>query len=251
MQNNAVFDKIAYQYDENRGGEDRGKRFAGHLLPLLLRDTRVLEIGVGTGVVAAALQSAGVSIIGIDASKEMLKRAEARLNHLVWSDMNKLPFLDAYFGSAYSVWALHLSNSVPDMLKEIRRTLKSGGCFLNCSAVNRDLVEVNDAAEKIIWEMHSALAGAELTVDAPHQLEGYAPDTGYLFERVVDIKRNYETTPNELALHIERRGMSILQQATDDQVRDIIAPTVKALRALPDEKLRRNRVHQISVLRAI
>ncbi|NTB87730.1 class I SAM-dependent methyltransferase [Agrobacterium tumefaciens] len=251
MQEAAVFDKIAYQYDDNRGGEERGNRFAEHILPLLDRDTRVLELGVGTGVVAAAIEKANVNIIGIDASSEMLKRAEKRVSHLVWSDMNKLPFLHEYFGGVYAVWALHLSESVPQMLKEIRRVLKPSGCFLNCSAVNRDLVEVNDTAEKIVWEMHSALAGAELTVDGPHQLEALAPEAGYRFERVVDIKREYEITPNELALHIERRGMSILQQATEAQVRDIINPTIEALRALPDEKLRRHRVHQISVLRAI
>jgi ubiquinone/menaquinone biosynthesis C-methylase UbiE len=251
MQQPAIFDKIAYQYDENRGGEERGKRFAKNIIPFLMKGERVLEIGVGTGVVASAIEDSDFNVIGIDVSKEMLKRTTGRVRQVVWADMNRLPFIDGYFGSVYAVYALHLANDVPEMLKEVRRVLIASGRFMNISAVNRQLVPINDDAEKIIWEMHAALAGPELTVDAPHQLQEYARAADFEFEQTVDISHEYETTPSMLALHLERRGMSILQKATEEQVRNIINPTIEALRALPDVTLHRRRIHQISVLKAL
>ena len=99
--------------------------------------------------------------------------------------------------------------------------------------------------------VHAALSGEELTVDSPRQLEGYAEAAGFAFERVVDIAHDYETTPSKIALHLERRGMSVLQRATPEQVRDIIEPALAELKALPEQVLRRRRMHQIAVLRAV
>lgn len=247
----AIFDSIAFQYDENRGGEERGHRFAASFAPLLDRNERVLEIGVGTGVVASALEAQGFNIIGVDVSREMLKRALNRVRQVVWTDMNALPFVENSFGSVYAVWALHLARNIPEMLHEIRRILITGGAFLNCSAANRNLVPINDRAEEIMLGVHAALAGEELTVDSPKQLEGYADAAGFSFERVVDIPHDYETTPAKIALHLERRGMSVLQRATPEQVRDIIEPALAELKALPEQVLHRRRIHQITVLRAV
>ncbi len=247
----AIFDAIAFQYDENRGGEERGQRFAASFAPLLKRDERVLEVGVGTGVVASALEAQGFNVIGVDVSREMLKRAISRVRQVVWADMNTLPFVENSFGSVYAVWALHLAQNIPEMLHEIRRILIEGGAFLNCSAANRNLVPINDRAEEIMLGVHAALSGEELTVDSPRQLEGYAEAAGFAFERVVDISHDYETTPSKIALHLERRGMSVLQRATPEQVRDIIEPALAELKSLPEQVLRRRRMHQIAVLRAV
>jgi ubiquinone/menaquinone biosynthesis C-methylase UbiE len=45
------FDRVADRYDESRGGAARGERFAAGLLPWLVPG-RVLEVGVGTGLVS-------------------------------------------------------------------------------------------------------------------------------------------------------------------------------------------------------
>ena len=47
------FDRIADRYEETRGGMERGKRFASYLWPHLRTSRPVLEIGVGSGVVAS------------------------------------------------------------------------------------------------------------------------------------------------------------------------------------------------------
>ena len=46
------FERIADRYDATRGGEQRGRRTAASLAPLLDPVWPVVEIGIGTGVIA-------------------------------------------------------------------------------------------------------------------------------------------------------------------------------------------------------
>src|SRR6185369_15770966 len=86
------FDRIADRYDESRGGTVRGECFAADLLPWLVPGL-VLEVGVGTGIVAAALRAHGVAVIGVDLSEEMLRQAVTRLGPaVVRGDALALPF---------------------------------------------------------------------------------------------------------------------------------------------------------------
>jgi ubiquinone/menaquinone biosynthesis C-methylase UbiE len=250
---NAIFDKIAFQYDENRGGETRGVRFAEAIEPFIDKDRRVLEMGVGTGVIAGALQNKGYDIIGLDVSSEMLKFAVDRVMALVWSDMNKLPFLDDFFGCIYSVWALHLADDIPASLTEVRRVLSDGGCFINCSAANAQVSPPKDPAGKIVADMQLQLSGPQLTRESPEELEKFCKDAGFAFETVVNLSHIYQTSVSEVILHIERGGMSTLVKASDAQRRDIIEPALAELRKLPnpDDPILRDRVHQFAVLRAV
>src|SRR5579872_1649870 len=70
------FDDIAADYDATRGGEPRGDQYAADLDARLPRgDGPILEIGVGTGVVALGLRRRGRPVIGLDISAPMLARA--------------------------------------------------------------------------------------------------------------------------------------------------------------------------------
>lgn len=246
----ALFDNIAHQYDDNRGGLERGVTFAGALRPHLLDGRRVLEIGVGTGVVAKALKDVGFDVVGIDNSREMLKFAGRRIDHVVWSDMNRLPFLDEYFGSAYSIWSLHLSDDVAHMLQEVRRILQPGGRYMNCSAANGPLT---DEVGSVVWKMQVALATYDLLRDSPQRLAEYAAAAGFKVADHAEIRHSYSTSPAKLALHLERRSMSTLQQATDEQFDNIVRPAIETLRTMadPDGEIVRHTVHKIVVLEAV
>ena len=77
------FDRIADRYDETRGGERRAQHVAAEIDPYLRDARRVLELGVGTGIVAAAMGRLGRTVVGVDISAEMLSRAHARLGSRV------------------------------------------------------------------------------------------------------------------------------------------------------------------------
>ncbi len=82
------FDQLAEHYDETRGGERRGDEYAAEIdLELPPGDGIILEIGVGTGVVALGLRRRGRKVVGLDLSAPMLSRAMERLGPaLVRSD---------------------------------------------------------------------------------------------------------------------------------------------------------------------
>ena len=119
------FERIADRYDETRGGEDRGRRFAANLLPLLDARLPTLEIGIGTGVVAMGLAGLGCRVFGVDISPAMLSRARGRLGpRVAIGDARRLPVAEASFAGAYSVWVLHVVGNVPAVLAEERKSTR-------------------------------------------------------------------------------------------------------------------------------
>ena len=66
MTGSIPFDRVAGTYDETRGGLDRGRRLARILAELLPERARLLEVGVGTGAVAAGLTELGRTVVGVD-----------------------------------------------------------------------------------------------------------------------------------------------------------------------------------------
>lgn len=111
----------------------------------------MLELGCGTGRLSVPIAAAGVPLIGIDRSAEMLARAAQRQARrrravrprrrgtrqdsleLVRGDMRFLPFDDAAFGMVFAPYGV-LQSLVRDRdlslaLAEIRRVLAPGGVF--------------------------------------------------------------------------------------------------------------------------
>ena len=102
------FDAIARRYDRVYAPEARASRERmARVTRELAKASRVLDLGVGTGRELSMLQDAGHSIVGVDASKEMLAICERRARPvpLVHADFwEPLPFGDASFDA---VLALH------------------------------------------------------------------------------------------------------------------------------------------------
>ena len=74
------FDDLADNYDATRGGEGRGDEYAADIDGLIPPgEAPILEVGVGTGVVALGLVRRGRPVWGLDISAPMLARARARL----------------------------------------------------------------------------------------------------------------------------------------------------------------------------
>jgi ubiquinone/menaquinone biosynthesis C-methylase UbiE len=97
----------------------------------------VLEVGSGSGVgleLAAARAHEG-RVVGVDPSEAMLemayRRNRARIEvgrvELRLGSVDKLPFDDATFDKAMTMNSLHLWPDPVAGLKEVRRTLRTGG----------------------------------------------------------------------------------------------------------------------------
>ena len=95
----------------------------------------VLELGSGTGRVTVPLARAGIDIIGIDRSAQMLARSTkaSRSTRLVRGDIRALPFRSRSFSAVIAPYgvlqSLTRSRDLTAALKSIARVLPRGGAF--------------------------------------------------------------------------------------------------------------------------
>ena len=102
---------------------------------------RTLELGCGTGRLLMPLARAGVTMVGIDRSPDMLTRAHerrrrllrARRPGLVRGDIRSLPFASSSFGAVMAPYGLFQSllreSDLAMLLGDVRRVLRKGGLF--------------------------------------------------------------------------------------------------------------------------
>jgi ubiquinone/menaquinone biosynthesis C-methylase UbiE len=148
MQGHEGWDDYAPFYDwEN--AQTLGKRDVPFWLELARRSLsgiavkrrRVLELGCGTGRVTFPLARAGVPIVGIDRSAEMLERAVRRRRRLrskprvelVRGDIRHLPVSDTTFPLVIAPYGILQSllqeRDLAATLAAVRRALAPGGTF--------------------------------------------------------------------------------------------------------------------------
>lgn len=105
---------------------------------------RVLDVACGTGVLAccAAERVGSVgSVVGLDASPEMLAVARRKQVAVEWVDgrAEALPFLDASFDAVVSQFGMMFFDDRAGALREMYRVLRPGGrlAVAVCDAVDR------------------------------------------------------------------------------------------------------------------
>lgn len=135
--------RLAIVHD--RSSARRARREVEALLGRSLRETdRVLDVGCGTGWLAAGLRRAGpATVVGLDLSAGMLARARAAgAGPLLQADAGRLPFRDGAFDVVAARGVLHHLPDVARALSEWRRALRPGGAVVLSSeptpAVDRD-----------------------------------------------------------------------------------------------------------------
>lgn len=233
MSHSLPFDRIAESYDETRGGEERGRRFAAELARFLDPAGPVLEVGVGTGVVAMGLAGLGYRVAGVDLSLPMLEAARRRIGpRVVRGDARRLPMADASFDQAYSVWVLHVVGDVKGVLAEVSRVLRPGGRYLVVPAVTE---RPSDPVGQPIWDMQRSLDPEGIRVDHEGRLGALGADAGL---RVVEVRswplHDDEESPAEALRKIQTRSYSILWDVDQDRWERFVVPAIAALHSLPD-----------------
>lgn len=234
------FDQIADRYDETRGGLDRGRRFAAALDAHLFAGARIVEVGVGTGAVAAPLTERGHRVVGVDLAPAMLALARSRApGRLVQADATALPVADATADAVVAVWAVHVVGDTDALAREVHRVLRPGGRFLVISAhPDVEPVDVMDVAMRL---------GPALgrTSDRLDHLGPVVAGVGLVHctEAVTDTYV-FDESPEERIVTIERRDWSSLWNLDDETWARSVQPVIDDLRALPEPRRRRRCVHR-------
>jgi SAM-dependent methyltransferase len=183
----AAFRRDGADWDEMRAlGLPAAAIEAALLAALPPRMGRLLDIGTGTGRLLELVAPRVDNALGVDASREMLALARARLAErglagrcaVRQADMYRLPLPDAAFDAVTLQMVLHYAEDPAAALAEAARVLRPGGALLVVDLAPHDRAEVMerhrhrwpgfDDAELAGWlgEAGCALADA-ITVDGP------------------------------------------------------------------------------------
>ena len=90
---------------------------------------RVLDVGCGTGIAAAAAHAAGAAVVGLDGAAGMIALARRDVPGMDFrvGDFNALPFEDGAFDAVISSHALLFADDRRTALREWRRVCRRGG----------------------------------------------------------------------------------------------------------------------------
>ena len=95
---------------------------------------RLLDVGCGTGVFANTFAELGWSVTGVDVSEDMLRLARERPLEVVVADARRLPFDDATFDAAVSLWTHTDMEDFGRVVAEVARVLRPDGTFVYVGA---------------------------------------------------------------------------------------------------------------------
>ena len=87
---------------------------------------RCLDLGCGTGVPTAAVAELGWSVVGVDVSSDLLDVARAAGLEVLEAPAEALPFADASFDAAVSVWTHTDIDDFAGAIAEVARVLRPG-----------------------------------------------------------------------------------------------------------------------------
>ncbi|MEV4617144.1 methyltransferase domain-containing protein [Asanoa sp. NPDC049573] len=244
MPESLPFDRVADRYDQTRGGEKRGREVAAVLAPHLVPG-RSLEIGVGTGLVAAALVAKhGVPAVGVDLSPAMLARARVRVGAKVaLGDARRLPVRTASVDNALFVASLHAIVDLPAAFAEAHRVVRPGGRVVALAAP-----EVRARPDEFA-PLLAGLPGIDRP-DTPVAVWATATAAGLRPVETHEVTVGTVTeSPNRLAEMIETRAWSNLWNVDGAVWASTVMPVVRGLRDLPDPDDPRDRplTFQLSV----
>lgn len=226
-----AFDRAAEYYDSTRGfAEGVSERIRDAIVATTgaNKETRFLELGVGTGRIALPFIRAEYNYTGVDLSRPMMDQLSRKLAaddqaksyryRLLEGDITHLPFEDDSFEVAIAVHVLHLVDGWEQAIHEARRVLrKPGGALVlgqdtageGAAPSARSLV--NARWDAILCDLgasqESRLPGVADRARAYPQIASFLRDLGASAEIVTLVE--HETlplSPREMAQrHMERQ----------------------------------------------
>ncbi|MBC8197413.1 MAG: class I SAM-dependent methyltransferase [Candidatus Marinimicrobia bacterium] len=131
MLNNRFWKKRAENYNKTSWVKD--DHLLDAYLSLIPKNNiykNILEVGIGTGVVANKVVDMIGPMIGLDKSKEMMSKIDHEGINKVVGDAHNLPFNDNHFDFIYMRNVIHYLENPTKAFAEILRCLKNGSFFL-------------------------------------------------------------------------------------------------------------------------
>ena len=225
------FDAAVDYYDETRSvAPDTERRVVAVLAAELAARGRCLEIGVGTGRVALALDAAGVAMAGVDISSRMLHRlVEKAGGHppfpLALADATALPFGDASVGAALAAHVLHLIPTWERAVGELCRVVAPGGVVL--ASLTGGMLETSFPELRDRFAAASGLTRLHVGVVSPAELDEAFGAMGASLRLLPEVAERRALRLEDLISRLEQGTFSFTWRI-DEAVRRQAAETVRA-----------------------
>ena len=120
------YDLTAEMY-ETRYAEEQAVKYKAALKSLNINgDSRVLDVGCGTGLLFSQVAAEAQTVVGADVSSRLLLQAKEHARkfrnvHLVQADADHLPFISNYFNLVFAFTVLQNMPNPRETLSEIKR----------------------------------------------------------------------------------------------------------------------------------
>ena len=207
MSESVSFDRAASYYDDTRGFPAGVETQVAQMIAQtgqLNTQTKLLEIGIGTGRIGLPLAHHVAGVYGVDISAQMLnilrEKQQAEPVYVTWGDASRLPFPDNSFDAAVDVHVFHLIPTWRAVLRELGRVLKTGAQLLHGYNGSSTLDEVRWAAFQD-EEPH--------TKGVPWlEIENFLGNAGWQKTLVNEHTYTYSQVPNVLLSDLEKRVWS-------------------------------------------
>ncbi|WP_276272658.1 class I SAM-dependent methyltransferase [Haloarcula litorea] len=160
------YDELADAYAAERDEDDEGMTVLRAFRDGLGAEPRVLDAGCGQGSPVLAELTASATAVGLDFSREQLRRAAENAPDAALSqgDLTRLPLADDAFDAVVAYWSLiHVPLAEHGtVIDEFARVLRPGGRALVCEGASEWVGENPDwldSGTAMAWE----IAGPEAT----------------------------------------------------------------------------------------
>jgi ubiquinone/menaquinone biosynthesis C-methylase UbiE len=232
----ARYDSLRLDRDEEIGIT------AAVISPLLSANSRVLEIGCGTGRYGGAFRKLRHTVTGLDVSFSQLVHARQKVSSLICAGAAKIPTYDASFDACLAVLMLHQlspENRIP-VFAEVRRILRSGGVFGIKTCSHDDL-----ATRWVEGYFPSAIQVNQRRYPPIEVLRDELTSAGFVIEDVVPTRTVPSVAVTDLLLAVEQRHNTTLRLIPAGEFDDGLAALKSMLAGRTDVEVPQAHTHML------
>jgi SAM-dependent methyltransferase len=179
------YDLLADEYARRIYGELKDKPFDRQLLDKFVKQTGsypICDLGCGPGHVAAYVRDQGATVIGIDLSSAMVKRAQQLNPGILFQqgDMMSLAFPENSLGGIVAFYSIcHVpEDSLTVVFRQIYRVLRANGMLLISFHIGQGAIHRE--------EMWGAKVNLDFFLYSPESIQQYLKQSGFTIEESLE-----------------------------------------------------------------